>query len=156
MLVLNHKILTEIDEIKTRYHDSRFCLLPVLYVFQKEYGWLSPEALETVGEILNIPKATVKGVSTFYAMFSHKPTGRHLIQLCTNVACMIMGGERLLDVLREQYGLEPDITTPDNRFSLVIMECIGACDTAPAMLVDTDFHCNLTGEKVIKILEQYK
>lgn len=156
MVVLNHKILEEINRIKSKYHDSRFCLLPALYIFQREYGWLSPEALEAVGEILNIPKATVKGVSTFYSMFSHKPTGRHLIQLCTNVACMIMGGERLLDVLKEQYGLEPNITTPDSRFSLVIMECIGACDTAPAMLVDTDFHGNLTGEKVIDILEQYK
>jgi len=156
MVVLNQKVLEEINRIKSKYHDSRSCLLPALYIFQREYGWLSPEALEAVGEILNIPKATVKGVSTFYAMFSHKPTGRHLIQLCTNVACMIMGGERLLDVLREQYGLEPNITTPDSRFSLVIMECIGACDTAPAMLVDTDFHGNLTGEKVIDILEKYK
>jgi len=75
MVVLNHRILAEIDEIKSRYHDSRFCLLPALYVFQKEYGWLSPEALAAVGEILNIPKATVKGASTFYAMFSHRPTG---------------------------------------------------------------------------------
>ncbi|MCL5022052.1 MAG: NADH-quinone oxidoreductase subunit NuoE [Nitrospirae bacterium] len=153
---MDNKILDEINELKRKYEDERSCLLPALYLFQREYGWLSPEALERVAEILNIPKATVKGVSTFYAMFSHKPMGRHLIQLCTNVACMIMGGERLLDILKGRYGLEPNLTTPDRRFSLVIMECIGACDTAPAMLVDTDLHGNLTEENIIGILERYE
>src|SRR3990172_11544883 len=101
MVGVNYKIHEEINAIKSKYHDLRFCLLPTLYVFQREYGWLSPEALEAAGEILNIPKATVKGVSTFYAMFSHRPMGRHLIQLCANVACMIMGGGKLFDILKE-------------------------------------------------------
>jgi NADH-quinone oxidoreductase E subunit len=156
MIMLNNKILEEITEIKSKYPDSHSCLLPVLYIFQREYGWLSPQGLEAVGEVLNVPKATVKGVSTFYTMFQHKAMGRHLIQVCTNVACMIMGGERLLDILKERYGLEPSMTTPDGRFSLVIMECIGACDKAPAMLVDTDFHGSLTEGNMIDILEQYK
>jgi len=156
MGMLNKELLEEINEIKSKYPDSHFCLLPTLYIFQREYGWLSPQVLEAVAEALNIPKATVKGVSTFYTMFKHKPMGRHLVQLCTNVACMIMGGEKLLDILKERYGLEPSMTTPDSRFSLVIMECIGACDKAPAMLVDTDFHDSLTEENIIDILEQYK
>jgi len=155
MVVLNQKILGQVDELISKYHDARSCLLPTLYLFQKEYGWLSSEVLETVGEVLNVPKATVKGVSTFYAMFTHKPMGRHLIQLCTNVSCMLMGGERLLDTLRDHYGLEPNTTTSDGRFSLMIMECIGACDTAPAMLVDTDLHGNLTPERMAAILKRY-
>ena len=111
--------------------------------------------MEAVGELLNVPKATVKGVSTFYSMFRHRPGGRHLIQLCTNVACMVMGAESLVDILRGKYGLEPDGTTADGRFSLVIMECIGACGTAPAMLVDTDFHDNINVHTIVTTLEKY-
>lgn len=156
IMVPNSRILEEINEVKSKYHDARFCILPALYIFQREYGWLSLEALEAIADILNIPKATVKGVSTFYTMFNHKPMGRHIIQMCTNVACMIMGGERLLDIFKEEYGLEPGATTQDGRFSLVIMECIGACDKAPAMLVDTDLHGGLTEENIMNILGRYK
>lgn len=112
--------------------------------------------MEAVGELLAVPKATVKGVATFYSMFRHEAMGRHLIQLCTNVACMIMGAERLVDVLRKKYGLEPNGTAADGRFSLVIMECIGACGTAPAMLVDTDFYDNLHEGNILTTLEKYK
>ena len=154
-VALDNRILDEINELKRTYEDVRSCLLPTLYILQREYGWLSPEVLESAAAVLNIPVATVKGISTFYAMFNHKTMGRHLIQLCTNVTCMIMGGETLLDILKGKYGLEPNLTTPDGRFSLVIMECIGACDNAPAMLVDTDSYGNLTQESIIEILEKY-
>ena len=154
--MLSENAVKEIGLIRNKYHDAQSSLLPALYVVQKEHGWLSPEALKEVGEILNVPKAEVKGVSTFYAMFRHRPIGRHLIQLCTNVACMIMGSESLLNILKERYGLEPNGTTGDGRFSLVVMECIGACGTAPAMLVDTDFHDNLTEKRITDILETYK
>lgn len=153
---LSDKVVTEINGIKRKYQDPKSCLLPSLYVVQKEDGWIAPEAMASVGELLNVPKATVKGVATFYSMFRQKPMGRHLIQLCTNVACMVMGAERLVDILKETYGLEPNGTSPDGRFSLVIMECIGACGTAPAMLVDTDFHENLNEKNLISTLENYK
>ncbi len=150
------EFLKEIEEILNRYPDRQGALLPSLYVAQKEYGWLSQESYEAVAQALNLPPATVKGVATFYAMYKHKPMGRHLIQLCTNVACMVMGAERLVDLLKNKYGLEPGGTTEDGRFSLVIMECIGACDKAPAMLVDTDFHADLNEKRIIEILESYK
>lgn len=153
--MLSDKAVAEIGKIKGKYQDPRSCLLPSLYVVQRENGWIAPEAMAEIGELLNVPKATIKGVATFYSMFIHKPMGRHLIQLCTNVACLIMGAERLVDLLKAKYGLEPNGTTADGRFSLVIMECIGACGTAPAMLVDTDFHDNLNEENIIKILESY-
>lgn len=152
---LNKKILEEIKDLKNKYPDPQFCVLPTLYIIQREHGWISPMSLEAAGEILHIPKATLRGVSTFYSMFAHKPIGRHLIQLCTNIACMIMGGEKLLDILKSRYGIEPNTTTHDNRFSLVIMECIGACDMAPAMLVNTTLHGNLTKQNIIEILEKY-
>lgn len=155
-ILRENEMLDELDTLKSKYDNTRFSLLPVLSLFQKENGWLSPEALDKVGEALNVPRATVKSVATFYAMFRHRAMGRHLIQLCTNVSCMIMGGERLVDILREHYALEPNATSPDGRFFLMIMECIGACDTAPAMLVDTDLHGTLTAESIIEILEGYE
>lgn len=154
--MLNERVVIEINRIKSKYHDAQSSLLPALYVVQREYGWLSPDAVAAVGDVLNVPRTTVKGVATFYSMFRHKPMGRHLIQLCTNVACMIMGAERLVDILKTRYGLEPNSTMDDGRFSLVVMECIGACATAPAMLVDTDFYDNLTEERIADILENYK
>ncbi len=146
----------EIEEVLSRYPDRRAALMPALYRAQAEFGYLSQDAYEAVAELLNLPKATVKGVATFYSMFKKKPMGRHLIQLCTNVACMVMGAETLLEKLKQRYNLEPGGTTEDGRFSLVVMECIGACDRAPAMLVDTDFHPNLTEDNIFEILESYK
>ncbi|MDI6802022.1 MAG: NADH-quinone oxidoreductase subunit NuoE [Thermodesulfovibrionales bacterium] len=149
-------LIRDIRAIKEKYQSKRAALLPALYLAQREFGWLSPEALEFVAEALDVPKASIKGTATFYAMFKNKPVGRHLIQLCTNVACMIMGAERLVDLLRDKYGIEPNGTSADGRFSLVIMECIGACDTAPAMLINEDFYDNLNKENIIDILENYK
>lgn len=152
----SEKTIDEIKQLNTKYHNMQSSLLPALYIIQKEYGWLSPNAMAAAGELLNIPEATVRGVASFYSMFRHKPMGKHLIQLCTNVACMLMGAERLVDILKDRYGIEPNDTTSDGRFSLIIMECIGACGTAPAMLVNTDFYDNLTEQRIEEILTNYK
>jgi len=148
-------VLKEIEEIKKSRPDSRSALLPALYIAQKEFGWLSHEAMQCVAHAIDVPEAAVRGTASFYAMFKHNPMGRHLIQLCTNVSCMILGAENLADFLRAKYGLESGGTTKDNRFSLMIMECIGSCGTGPAMLVNTDFHENLTEKKIEEILAKY-
>ena len=148
--------IKEIEGIRAKYPNSRAALLPALYVAQREFGWLSPEAYEAVADLLCVPKATVRGVATFYAMYKQKPMGRHLIQLCTNVSCMILGAEKLVDFLKSRFGVEPGGISPDGRFSLVIMECIGACGTAPAMLVNDDFYENLTEKYIEEVLEKYK
>jgi len=148
--------IKEIEEIKSKYPTARAALLPAMYVAQREYGLLSPEAYEEVSDLLGVPRTIARGVGTFYAMYKQIPMGRNVVQLCTNVSCMILGAERLVDHLKNKYGLEPGGTTPDRRFSLVIMECIGACGTAPAMLVNDDFHENLTEKNIENILEKYK
>ncbi|MCK5503957.1 MAG: NAD(P)H-dependent oxidoreductase subunit E [Thermodesulfovibrionia bacterium] len=149
-------VLKEIDEIRVKYPDRRSALLPSLYIAQREFGWLSQEAMQCVAKALNLSESIVRGTASFYSMFKHKPVGRHLIQLCTNVSCMILGAERLVDFLGNKYGLQPDGTTEDGRLSLVVMECIGACGTAPAMLVNTDFFDNLSEKRIEEILEKYK
>jgi len=154
--MLNETAKKEIEEIRQRYPTARAALLPALYVAQREYGWLSPEAYRAVSAELRVPVATVRGVASFYSMYRHRPVGRHVIQICTNVSCMILGAERLVDRIRERYGVEPGGTSGDGRFSLVIMECIGACGTAPAMLVNTDFHENLNEANLFEILDRYE
>lgn len=146
----------ELQKIRLKYPNARAALLPALYIAQREFGWLSSDAYETVSDLLGVPQAIARGVGTFYAMYKHKPAGRNIIQLCTNVSCMILGAERLVDFLKNKYGLEPGGTTSDERFSLVIMECIGACGTAPAMLVNDDFYENLTEKYIEEILQRYK
>lgn len=143
-------------KIVTKYPQREAAVLPALYVAQKDYGWLSQEALRKVSESLNLPDAFVRGVATFYYMYRNKPLGRHLIQICTNVSCMLFGGERIVDILKERYHIEPGGTTEDGRFSLIIMECIGACDMAPAMLVGKDLHGRLNENNIFEILDRYK
>jgi NADH-quinone oxidoreductase E subunit len=154
--MINETILKEIDDIRARYPDRKSALLPFLYIAQREFGWLSQEALSLVSGVLNLPESEVKSTASFYSMFRHKPAGRHIIQLCTNVSCMILGAERLVDFLEFNYDVSPNETSEDGRFSLVIMECIGACGTAPAMLVNADFYENLTQQVVEEILDKYK
>ncbi len=154
--MFNDTVLEEINEIKKLYPDRKAALLPALHIAQREFGWLSDEAMRSVAKALNLTEAEVKGTASFYSMYRFKPMGRHIVQLCTNVSCMILGAERLVDFLKNRYGLEPNGTTEDGRFSLVIMECIGACGTAPAMLVNNDFYDNLTEERIEEILKKYK
>lgn len=154
--MLNETALQEIQELKIRYPERESALLPALYVAQREFGWLSNEALLHVANVLNLPEAKVRGTASFYSMFKNKPAGRNIVQLCTNISCMIAGSDGLVNFLQTRYGMKPDETTPDGRFSLILMECIGACGTAPAMLVNTDFHENLTEQNIGEILETYK
>lgn len=153
---LSEAATKELEEIMARYPDSKAALLPALYIAQREFGWLSPEAYEAVSTYFDIPKATVRGVGAFYAMLKHKPMGRNVIRFCTNVSCMLLGSERLVDFLKSKYGLEDGGTTPDNRFSLVIQECIGACGNGPAMLINDDTYTDLTEKKIEEILTKYR
>lgn len=137
------------------YPTSRSEIMTSLHTAQNDGGWLSQEGLDHIARELNIPAAAIKGVATFYSMYRHVPMGRNIIQICTNVACMVMGAERLVDLLKKEFGLEPGGVTADGRFSLVIMECIGACGTAPAMLVNDDFHESLDERNILEILNGY-
>jgi NADH-quinone oxidoreductase E subunit len=154
--MLSEAAKKEILKVREKYSTARSALLPAIYIAQREYGWMTPEAYESISDLLGVPKAIARGVGTFYAMYKHKPMGRNIVQLCTNVSCMILGAEKLVDLLREKYGLEPGGTTPDGRFSMVIMECIGACGTAPAMLVNDDFYENLSEKSLEEIMGKYR
>lgn len=147
-------IVAEIERIKSE-HGPGTSLMPALYLVQEKFGWLDSPAISLVANTLGVPEATARGVATFYSMFRFAPVGRHVIQLCSNVTCMVTGAGDILDFLSKQYGLEPGGTTQDRRFSLVIMECIGSCGSAPAALIDNDLHENLSAESLAEVLERY-
>jgi NADH:ubiquinone oxidoreductase subunit E len=109
--MFNKTVLKEIEEIKGKYPHVRSAVLPSLYIAQREFGWLSSKAVLSVARALDLPEAVVRGTASFYSMFKHKPAGRHLIQICTNVSCMILGSERLVDFIKAKYNLEPGGTT---------------------------------------------
>ncbi|MBI4715511.1 MAG: NADH-quinone oxidoreductase subunit NuoE [Nitrospirae bacterium] len=153
---LSKEGLAEIDRHIAKYPDKRAALMPALKVAEREYGWVSEEAMAEIAGILELTKAEVYGFATYYTMYKLQPTGRHLIQFCDNISCMLCNAEGLLDYLQKKLGIGPGETTHDQRFSMVTMECIGACGTAPAMLVNTDFYDNLTEKKLDEILEKYK
>lgn len=141
-----------IDEIVTRYPVKEAALLPVLHRVQDDLGWLPLAAMDWVAERLELPKVRVYGVTSFYTMFRRRQLGRHRLEICTNVSCSLMGAEHLRDYLSSKLGIKPGQTTADGRISLIEVECLGSCGTAPVMLVDDEYHENLDPEKIDKIL----
>ncbi|KKL70713.1 hypothetical protein LCGC14_2102160 [marine sediment metagenome] len=154
--MLPKEAVARINAALKKYPDSSSALLPALYIAQSHAGHLPLHVLDTVSRLLDLPEAHVRGVASFHVMFRDKPVGRHLIQLCTNVACMTAATTALLDALQERLGLAPGSTTLDNRYTLIEAECIGECEKSPAMLVDHDVHTRLTVESLLEILEEYE
>jgi NADH-quinone oxidoreductase subunit E len=129
-----------IDRILERYPTKQAALLPVLWVAQETWGWISREASEEVARVLELPPAHVSGVLTFYTMYNLRPVGRHLLQFCTSISCHLAGAGRLLDHCRRRLGIDLGETTPDGKFTLVEVECIAGCDRAPSMMVNDAYH----------------
>jgi len=141
-----------IDRILARYPTKQAALLPVLWVAQETWGWISREASEEVARILELSPAHVSGVLTFYTMYNLRPVGRHLLQFCTSISCHIAGAGRLLDHCRSRLGIELGQTTGDGRFTMVEVECIAGCDRAPSMMINDTYHEPMDEERLDALL----
>jgi NADH-quinone oxidoreductase E subunit len=149
--------LDEIDALRPRYPTTEALLLPVLHIAQREWGgWLPDEAIAAVAAELELPVAKVYGVVTFYDLYHQKPVGRHRIRVCTNLSCQLRGSEEIMETVHQELGVDEDEVTPDGRCSYVHFECLGSCDTAPTIMVDDDYHENLTPNRVRQILKGLK
>lgn len=146
-------VQSEVDALVARYPDPRSALLPLLHIVQRERGWISAESMQWAAERLDLSPAHVEGVVTFYSMYFTRPMGRHVIQLCRTLSCELRGATEIREMLEARLGIRPGETTEDGRFSLVEVECIGACGTAPAMMIDDRLHENLSPERLDEILE---
>jgi len=143
-----------IQKLRDEYPDPQSALLAALYLAQEECGgWLPPEAQEQVAEVMGLPSATVGAVASFYSLFRRRPVGRHLIQVCTNISCSLLGAEHLARYIGRKLGIQPGETTPDGLFTLLEVECLGSCGTAPTMQVDDQYHDTLTEQKIDQILQ---
>jgi NADH-quinone oxidoreductase E subunit len=135
------------------YPRRQALLLEALHLAQAQWGWLGPQALEAVAQALGLPRAEVKGVATFYDLFEFKPPGRHMVQLCSSLSCMLQGAGALQEALRERLRLSPGHSSPDGRLSLKLTECLGACDRAPVMMLDGELYGPLAEEEMMRLLE---
>ncbi|MBI4518940.1 MAG: NAD(P)H-dependent oxidoreductase subunit E [Deltaproteobacteria bacterium] len=144
----------QFDEYLRRYPTKRAAMLPVLWLAQREFGYLSQEVLEYVAALLGESAAFVGGVASFYTMFYKKPMGKYRLQVCTNLSCTLRGAERIVEVCEHNLGIRPGETTADGQFSLDEAECLGSCGTAPMMQLNDDFCENLTPESTLELLER--
>lgn len=135
---------------------GRDSLIPILQEIQEKQGFLSREAVVSVGKALNLPASKIYGVATFYNQFRFTPQGRFHIQICRGTACHVKGSAAVLDSLKRELKVEAGETTRDGLFSLEVVACIGACGLAPVMNIDGNFHANLTTQIIPSILNQYK
>lgn len=136
-----------------RYPVKRAALLPALHMVQREFGWISRTAMEQIAGLLEISPAEVLDTASFYEEYRLAPGGRHLLQVCRSLTCEICGKREILEHLRRRLGIEPGQTTPDGKFTLVEVECLGSCATAPAMLCNDVLLENLTCEKLDRLLD---
>jgi NADH-quinone oxidoreductase E subunit len=136
-----------------RYPTKRACLLPTLHHVQHTYGWIPTAAMEEIAEFLELQPAEVLDTASFYEEYWLKPKGKYLVQVCRSLACEICDSKKLTDHCRRKLGIEVGETTADQRFTLVELECLGSCGTAPVALMNEVLHEDLTVEKLDKLIE---
>jgi NADH-quinone oxidoreductase subunit E len=154
--MLSEALKKKFDELLARYPVKRSALVPMLLFGQDEVGYVSAEIIEEVARRLGVPTIEVDEVITYYSMLRRQPAGKYHLQVCTNVSCMLCGGQEILEHCQKKLGIGHKQTTPDGMFSLEEVECLGACCGAPAMQVNYDYYENLTPEKVDALLEKLK
>lgn len=154
--MLSEEEKREIDEHVKDYPNKRAACIEALKVVQAKRKWISDQSLRDIADYLEMTIDELDSVATFYNLVFRKPVGRHVILICDSVSCYIMGYKNILNHLKNKLGIELGETTEDDRFTLLTIPCLGACDHAPALMIDDDLHLDLTEEKIDKILEQYK
>ena len=145
----------EIEAEFPRYEQKRAVCVEALKVVQRHRGWVSDEALIAVAEFLEMTPAELDGVATFYNLIFRKPVGKHIILVCDSVSCWIMGYESILQHLQDRLGIVLGETSADGVFTLLPIVCLGACDQAPAMMIDDELYGNLDPAKIDEILANY-
>src|SRR6266498_3884945 len=151
------KVLEELHTILQRYPNKQAALLPALWIAQREYGWISDRIMAEVAEVLGLTPAYVKGVVTFYTMYHQHPVGRYFVQVCTTSPCNVCGAEAVVHALLEATGAkELGATSPDGKWTVTEVECLGACGFATPVLVDDDFVESVTPDKVPELVRKYR
>jgi len=151
--VLSEAACRQIQELINKYPQKRSALIPSLQLAQEEVGFLSREVIAQIAQIFDLSSNEVNEVSSFYTMLYREPVGKYVIQVCTNISCMLCNAEKILAHLVERLGIKPGETTPDRKFTLLEVECLGSCGTSPVIQINNDYYEDLTVEKVDRILD---
>ena len=146
------EVEAEIDRHLAKYPVPRSAILPLMFIVQRERGYLDPPGVAYLAKRLALRITDIWEVATFYSMLHTEPVGRYHIQICKTLSCKIMGADKISDHCKQKLGIKPGETTGDGRFSLSLVECLGSCGTAPMFQINFDYHENLTTEKVDEIL----
>jgi NADH-quinone oxidoreductase subunit E len=149
-------LVSEIQEIAAQYPESRSAIMPALHLAQQKYGWLPPHALEEVGEALGLTAAYCMSVASFYDMYHLEPVGKHLIEVCTNISCALVGAQATLEAFESELGIHPGETTADGEVTLRAVECYGGCGWGPVVAVDHRYREPVKPEDVPHIVEHLR
>ena len=150
------EISQEIDKIVNRYEDKKAALLPVLHFVQEKEGLITPESEQKIGDRLGIPVVHVHEVVSFYHLFHQERKGKCHFSVCQTTSCALLGGEEIIDHLKKRLGIKPGETTADGKFSLSVVECLGACEIAPMMQFNKEYRGCLNKKKVDELIENCK
>ncbi len=151
--MLGPEFEAKVDAVVARYPEPKAALLPILWLVQRAKGWVDLDAEAWIASRLGVSSAHVHGVVSFYTMYRRRPMGKYHIQVCTTLSCMLRGSDDIVAHLEKRLGIGPGQTTPDGRFSLVKVECLGSCGTAPMLQLNDDYHENLTIESLDRLLD---
>ncbi len=146
----------QIEVLLSRYPTRRAALIPLLWLCQERWGWISAGVMRAVADRLQLPPAFVEGVVTFYTMFQRKPPGRYLLQVCSTLSCQLCGAGELVEHLRRRLGVDFGGTTADGRFTLLDVQCLGACGEAPVIQVNNDYYTKLTVEQLDDLIDRLR
>jgi len=147
------EIEAEIDRHLAKYPVMRSAILPLMFIVQRERGYLDPQGVSYLAKRLNLRITDIWEVATFYSMIQTKPVGKYHIQICKTLSCKLLGEGKITEHVCQKLGIKPGETTADGRFTLSLVECLGSCGTAPMFQINFDYHENLTPERVDQILD---
>jgi NADH:ubiquinone oxidoreductase subunit E len=142
------------DRVIPRYETKLACTMPGLHLLQHEYGWIPAQAMEELAAFLGLPAAEVLDTASFYEEYWLKPKGKHLISVCRSIACEFCGQPGLTQAIKDKLGIDVGETTDDGNFTLIELECLGACGGGPAMLIDEKLHENVKPDMVGKLIDE--
>ncbi|GJL49882.1 NADH-quinone oxidoreductase subunit NuoE [Candidatus Nitrospira salsa] len=150
------KLKNEVDDLLSRYPVKRSALLPLLYIAQREEGYVSEPSMKEIAKLLDLTPSQVYETVTFYSMYNLKPIGKFHIQVCRSLMCALVGSDNVVEWIHKKVGIAPGQTSSDKNFTLSVVECLGSCGTGPMMQVNDDYYERLTEEKVGQVLDELK
>lgn len=155
-MILTNESIKLIQEKAARYPRVKSAILPALTIAYRQVGHLNDEIYDEISEAIGVPILEIAEAATFYTMFPKEPTGKYLIQVCHNLSCSLLGADSLVRYLEDKLDIKKGETTSDGLFTLISVECLGSCSTAPMMQINHDYYENLTPEKVDSVLKQLR